>query len=105
MIVLTKDQHEILEIIKEFIVKNGYSPSIKELCKLYGCSSAATMPYHLRNLRKLGVIDFQDRKTRTIRPKENINVEERVYISKNKDYQHNYYMNVLKEKRKNNGNI
>ena len=67
---MTNKQKEIYIIIKEFIDQFGYSPSIRELCELYGLNSPATMLYHLRNLRDLGVIDFQDGKTRTIRVKE-----------------------------------
>lgn len=63
---LTDNQKHLYTIIKEFVIQFGYSPSIRELCELYGVSSPATMLYHLRKLRELGIIDFQDGKSRTI---------------------------------------
>lgn len=63
---LTDNQKHLYTIIKEFVIQFGYSPSIRELCELYGVSSPATMLYHLRKLRELGMIDFQDGKSRTI---------------------------------------
>lgn len=63
---LTDSQKHLYTIIKEFVIQFGYSPSIRELCELYGVSSPATMLYHLRKLRELGIIDFQDGKSRTI---------------------------------------
>ena len=63
---LSDNQRHLYTIIKEFIIQFVYSPSIRELCGLYGCSSPATMLYHLRKLRELGIIDFQDGKSRTI---------------------------------------
>lgn len=63
---MTKSEKKIYTIIKEFVIKNGYSPSIRELCSLYGCSSPASMHYHLKKLRQLGIIDYVDGKSRTI---------------------------------------
>jgi SOS-response transcriptional repressor LexA len=63
---MTNSQEKLYVIIKEFIEQFKYSPSIRELCELYGVSSPATMLYHLRKLRELGMIDFQDGKSRTI---------------------------------------
>lgn len=63
---MTNSQERLYIIIKEFINQFGYSPSIRELCELYGVNSPATMLFHLRNLRKLGKINFQDGKSRTI---------------------------------------
>lgn len=67
---MTNSQERLYIIIKEFINQFGYSPSIRELCELYGVNSPATMLFHLRNLRKLGKINFQDGKSRTIKVKE-----------------------------------
>lgn len=63
---MTNSQERLYTIIKEFIEQFKYSPSIRELCMLYGVNSPATMLFHLRNLRKLGKINFQDGKSRTI---------------------------------------
>ena len=67
---MNENQERLYVIIKEFIEQFKYSPSIRELCELYGVGSPATMLYHLRNLRELRMIDFQDGKSRTIRVKE-----------------------------------
>lgn len=67
MVLLTEKKYKLVSIIDDFIEKFGYSPSVRELCKLYDCCSTATMYWHLKELRKLGFIDFQDGKSRTIR--------------------------------------
>ena len=67
---MTNSQEKLYVIIKEFIEQFKYSPSIRDLCELYGVKSPATMLFHLRNLRKLGKIDFEDGKSRTIVVKE-----------------------------------
>lgn len=67
---MNDNQERLYIIIKEFIEQFKYSPSIRELCELYGVNSPATMLYHLRNLRRLGAIDFIDGKSRTIVVKE-----------------------------------
>ncbi len=63
---LTSKQSEILTEIKKFIAKNGYAPSIRELCSLCNLSSTATMFVHLKNLTKKGYINQTQNKFRTI---------------------------------------
>ena len=64
---LTDKQREILDNIKSFINKNGYSPSIREICKIANLNSPATMYAHLNNLKEKGYISWIDGKARTIR--------------------------------------
>lgn len=64
---LTKDQEEVLEKIKLFILKNGYSPSIRELCFFTNKNSPATIHYHLKHLKEKGYITYVEGKNRTIR--------------------------------------
>ena len=64
---LTKRQKEVFKQICKYIDENGYSPSIRELCKLCGLSSSATMFVHLQKLRDKGFIYFEDKKFRTIK--------------------------------------
>ncbi len=64
---LTKRQKEVFKQICKYIDENGYSPSIRELCKLCGLSSSATMFAHLQKLRDKGFIYFEDKKFRTIK--------------------------------------
>lgn len=63
---LTDKQESILKEIKIFIAKNGYSPSIRELCDICGLQSSATMFVHLKNLTKKGYINQANKKFRTI---------------------------------------
>ncbi len=63
---LTKRQNEILNYIKEYIVKHGYPPTIREIGADLGISSPATIHAHLSNLEKKGVIRKQDSKNRAI---------------------------------------
>lgn len=64
---ITKAQVETYAAIKEYIDMYKYSPSIRDLCKIRGKSSPATMLYELRILKKKGYIDFAENKSRTIR--------------------------------------
>lgn len=64
---LSQEQQEILESIDEYISANGYSPSIRDICKITGRSSPATIQYHLKNLKKLGYISYNEKECRTIR--------------------------------------
>ena len=63
---LTNKQEKILTTIKKFIADNGYSPSIRELCKICNLNSTATMFVHLKNLTKKGYINQTESKFRTI---------------------------------------
>ena len=63
---LTKKQEEIMKEIKIFMAKNGYAPTIRELCKLCNLSSTATMFVHLKNLTEKGYINQTGNKFRTI---------------------------------------
>ena len=47
---LTKHQENIYNIVKEFINKNGYSPSIREIAKIANLKSPATVFAHLEAL-------------------------------------------------------
>ena len=63
---LTRRQEEILNYIKEYIVSNGYPPTIREICKAVGVSSPATVHAHLTNLENKGFIKKEDTKNRAI---------------------------------------
>jgi repressor LexA len=54
--VVYKRQREILEFIRDFIKKNGFSPTISEICKGVGVSSVSTVFEHLVALEKKGFI-------------------------------------------------
>lgn len=63
---LTERQKKILTDIKKFIATKGYSPTIRELCKISNLNSTATMFVHLKNLTKKGYISQTESKFRTI---------------------------------------
>lgn len=63
---LTKRQGEILNFIKEYIVKYGYPPTVREIGKALGVSSPATIHAHLNNLEGKGFIKKQESKNRAI---------------------------------------
>ena len=60
-------QYKVYLAIKNYINKIGYSPTVRELCKMTGKSSPATIQVHLKKLKSLGYITFEENKSRTIR--------------------------------------
>ena len=67
MIDLTEIQERLYLTIKKYIEEYGYSPTVRELCKLNGVNSPATIHYGLKQLKKKGYIDYQYNRNRTIR--------------------------------------
>ncbi len=63
---LTKKQEEVLVFVKKYIVKHGYPPAVREICKGLGLSSPATVHTHLKALEKKGAISKTKSKFRTI---------------------------------------
>lgn len=55
-VTLYKKQRAILEFIRTYIDKNGYSPTLQEIADAMGLSSLATVHEHLQALNKKGVI-------------------------------------------------
>ena len=63
---LTNQQEKMLNIIKKYVVKHGYAPTVRELCQEMNLSSTATVQVHLNNLEKKGYIKKEESKNRTI---------------------------------------
>ena len=63
---ITKKQIIILDCIKEFIEENGYSPSIRDICKMSGRTSPATIHSYLKILKRKGYINYIDGLSRSI---------------------------------------
>src|SRR5258708_910109 len=55
-ITLYKRQKQILDFIKQYIEKYGYSPTLSEIAESIGVSSLATVHEHLQALVSKGVI-------------------------------------------------
>ena len=53
---LTRRQREIYDFIRRFIDDNGYAPSLEEIGRAFGLSSAATVHKHVMNLVRKGMI-------------------------------------------------
>lgn len=64
---LTYIQKRFYYSIKDFIEKNGYSPSYRELARLNGINSVATVNYHMKRLKDKGYIDYQEGRCRTVK--------------------------------------
>ena len=53
---VSEKQKEILEIIKTFIKENGYSPTIREICRIANIKSTASVHGHIKKLKDEGHI-------------------------------------------------
>lgn len=63
---LTVKQEKVLKELKKYIAKNGYPPTVRELCALTNLKSTATIHVHLDQLATKGYIRKDKDKNRTI---------------------------------------
>ena len=63
---ITQRQNEILAYIKEIILKNGYPPSVREICEAVHLKSTSSVHSHLEALEMKGYIRRDPSKPRTI---------------------------------------
>ncbi len=63
---LTKRQQEILDYIREYLQKNHYPPSIRDIAAHFSLASAGGVHKHLNNLKKKGFITFENNISRSI---------------------------------------
>lgn len=59
-------RQKIYDFLVDFITKNGYAPSVREICAGTGLSSTFTVYHHLLVLEDMGKIHMQGNKTRAI---------------------------------------
>lgn len=64
--VITAKQQEILEYIKEEILKKGYPPAVREICEAVHLKSTSSVHSHLETLEKNGYIRRDPTKPRAI---------------------------------------
>ena len=76
---LTKADEVALYAIKEFIKENGYPPTVRELCKITGKSSTASIQYRLKSLEQKGYIKTTTMGKRTIRITDGVDAVEVVH--------------------------
>ena len=63
---LTNKQEEVLTSIKKYIAKNGYAPTVREICEDLDLRSPATAFVHLKHLITKGYISQTNSKFRTL---------------------------------------
>lgn len=64
---LTEAQQELYDWLVDFIQKNQYSPSIRQMMKAMGLKSPAPVQSRLEHLKAKGYIEWSEGKARTIR--------------------------------------
>lgn len=64
---LTEREKEILEIIINYIEKNQYVPSVREICKLAGLKSPSTVHKHLTKLENKGYVKRKEKSPRALK--------------------------------------
>ncbi len=67
MVNLEPKEQLIFDYIKDNIRKNGYSPSIRDICGALGIKSTSTVHTCLEKLEKKGYIQKENGKSRTLR--------------------------------------
>lgn len=63
---LTKRQKQVLDFIKFYIEKRGYSPSLEEIKNHFGLASASTAHYFVSILENLGYLNKEENQPRSI---------------------------------------
>ena len=63
---LTAKQQVVYDFVRKELKRNGYAPSVREICDGIGLSSTSTVHAHLETLRKKGYIKRFPSKNRTI---------------------------------------
>lgn len=63
---LPDKQRLVLDTIVDFLQRQGYPPTIQQLCDACGVSSTSTIHYHLTALKKKGFIHWNESERRAI---------------------------------------
>lgn len=63
---ITRRQKEVLDFIRNFVERCGYSPSFEEIAHGLGLSSLATVHKHISNLEKKGLLHRAHNRSRSI---------------------------------------
>jgi len=64
---LTERQQDLLDALQKFWDKHNYAPSFEELRVMLNWSTRSLVSHHAHGLRALGMIEFEDSRSRTIR--------------------------------------
>jgi len=63
---ITKRQKQVLDFIKSFRDKKGYSPSLDEIKHHFGLASVSTAHHHVKSLEEMGYLKKQENSPRSI---------------------------------------
>ncbi len=63
---------EVFDFIQKFIAENGYSPTVREICKACDIKSTATAFTYINQLALRGIINKADNKNRAVSLKQNV---------------------------------
>lgn len=63
---ITRRQKEVLDFLRNFVERCGYSPSFEEIAHGLGLSSLATVHKHINNLEKKGLLHRAHNRSRSI---------------------------------------
>lgn len=67
MKMLSPMRMKILDYVTHFSQKNGYPPTVREICEAVGLRSPSTVHSHLKILQESGYLSKDDRKTRALK--------------------------------------
>ena len=63
---LTKKQKLVLDFVKQYEKKQGYSPSLEEIQRHFKLASVSTAHFHIKQLQKKGLLTKEEKQARTI---------------------------------------
>ncbi|HIT85103.1 MAG TPA: transcriptional repressor LexA [Candidatus Ornithomonoglobus intestinigallinarum] len=64
---ITEKDREIMDFIYKFGRRNGFPPTVREICGAVGLASTATVHSRLKKLEREGFIEHEDSKNRSLR--------------------------------------
>jgi repressor LexA len=64
---LTQKQQDVYDVILSYVELHHYSPTVRDICMLTGLKSPSTAHGYMGRLKKLGVIDWEPEKPRTLK--------------------------------------
>ena len=63
---LTDRQRRIVDFIRAHVAKNGYPPTFREIGLNVGLKSPSTVDHHMKRLREMGVLQYEEGHFRSI---------------------------------------
>lgn len=64
---MTEKQQELIKFIEEFVINNGYSPTIKEIQRGLNLRSPSSVQAKLSSLKRQGLLTWNAKSARTIK--------------------------------------